>query len=225
MNEKEREREREREREKSQCQCWWAKMAAPSCKPRPEILRRMPRQRRSTARKTANCIRSLTYLCCATAFVAQQNKVSAISWPACLPGGSGKRGTSGCRTPSMEQTKGMKVPQSSSAAVLYFVFFAFAARLATASQEMFMHVAGCVDIHNAIIKKRHSAILPHSPCHPVARSCERPLLSFSGFMIGSTETPPHATSASRASLSRVMDKIDRYGCEGNDHDTLAVRRA
>ena len=55
-------RNKTRKREKSQCQCWWAKMAAPSCKPRPKILRCVPRKCRSTARKPANCIRSLSLL-------------------------------------------------------------------------------------------------------------------------------------------------------------------
>ena len=36
----------------------------------------------------------------------QQNRVSAISWPACLPGGSGKRGTPGAEHRPWSRLKG-----------------------------------------------------------------------------------------------------------------------
>ena len=70
-----------------------------------------------------------------------------------------------CRTPSVEQTKGVKVPRSSSAAVS--VRLLCVRRSVGYSFPGDVHVAGCAGTHNAIIEKCHPAILPPSPCHPV----------------------------------------------------------
>ena len=85
----------------------------------------------------------------------------------------------------------MKVPLSSSAAVLYLVFLSFAARLAIASQEVFTELGASASTMR--LSKNATRPLSHTLLAILsASSCGRPLLSF----------------AQRDSYSREVRKVD-----------------